>query len=370
MVLQKTPMPDHRYLHALRLVPHIGPKTLAALIDHFGDAEAAWHATDLSGCSISEKAKTSLRNARHTVDPDAEWETLQTHAIRLLARTDAEYPRLLKEIPDAPYVLYARGSYTFDPKPLITIVGSRQLTDYGERVTRTLATDLVRAGCGVVSGLAFGIDAVAHRAALEAGGETIAVLGNGLDDASIAPQSHLSLAHAILPHGALLSEYPLGTKAETFTFPARNRIMAGMSLGTVVVEAAEGSGTLITARLALDYNREVFAVPGSIFSSVSVGTHRLIKEGAVLVASVRDILEALPLARASADPAAPDASAARASLSPDEACVFALLSREPLHIDNIAKLSKLGTSQVNSLLALMEIQGIVRNIGGMNYIKM
>src|SRR3989338_8213560 len=219
-------------LYAFSLIPGIGNKTLRDLIVHFGSAEAIWEA-------------------------------------------DEKSLRLLKEIPDAPMILFTRGNYDWADKPLIAIVGTRKFTSYGEQVAERLATDLARAGYVVVSGLAFGIDSIAHKAALEAGCETLAILGGGIDEASVPPQSHLPLARAGVNSGALISEYAPGTKPSEGTFPARDRIIAGMTLGTIIIEAPEKSGALITARLALDYNREVFAVPGSIFSRVSPGPKKL-----------------------------------------------------------------------------------------------
>jgi DNA processing protein len=194
-------------------------------------------------------------------------------------------------------------------------------------------------------------------------------MGNGLDDASLYPRNNVALAQRIAAHGALVSEYPPGTQANAYTFPMRNRIIAGMSLGVVVIEAAEESGGLITARLALDYDREVFAVPGSIFSPVSTGTNRLIREGAKIVTSVSDILEEFPVLAPQARGGDTAAREAPASLSPEEQTVLRCLSHEPLHIDKIVRSARLETSQTSGVLAMLEIKGIVRNIGGMNYIK-
>lgn len=360
-------------LYALSLIPGIGNKTLRDLIGHFGSAAAVWEADEVSLLAVKglgPKTVATLVTVRRTIRPDAEWENIIRQGIDILAWNDAAYPRLLKETPDAPALLYVRGNYSWEEKPLIAIVGSRKFTSYGQQAAYRLASDLAAAGYVVVSGLAFGIDAIAHKAALDAGAETLAVLGSGIDDASIAPGSHLPLAKAVMNAGALISEYPPGTIASEGTFPARNRIMAGMSLGTLVIEAAERSGTLITARLALDYNREVFAVPGSIFSPASLGTNALIKAGAKIITSVADILEEFPLPKRALVPAKSAASLRNVSLSQEEESILGFLSHEPCHVDKIIKATRLKTSSVISLLALLEIRGFAKNIGGMNYIKL
>ncbi|EKE19458.1 MAG: hypothetical protein ACD_9C00009G0001 [uncultured bacterium] len=240
--------------------------------------------------------------------------------------------------------------------PLIAIVGSRKLTTYGNQAARSFARDLANNGICVVSGLAFGIDAVAHQGALDAKGKTIAVLGNSLDEESIAPRSNFQLSENIINNGGLLiSEFPIKTAASQGTFPARNRIMAGLSQGTLVVEAALKSGSLITANLALDYNRDVFAVPGSIFSPQSEGTHLLIKAGAKLTTSAKDILEELRLETSQQPSKKPTIS-----MTNEEKNVFSVLSHESLHIDRISKLTKLDTSTISSILAILEIKGAIK----------
>lgn len=366
---------DNRYLHALRILPgRIGTKTLTLLIERFGDGEAVWRAPDseIFACpGLGPKSKDALIAGRKAIDPDQEWETLEKIGVDVFSLYDPFYPALLKQIPDAPYLLYARGQFDWErPQPMIALVGSRKYTPYGEQAAGRIAEDLTRAGVLVVSGLAFGIDSVAHKGALEAGGETIAVLGSGIDDASITPQTHFPLAEKIMRSGALVAEYPPGTPATVGTFPARNRIIAGMSLGTVVIEAAEESGSLITARLALDYDREVFAIPGSIFSPASSGTNQLIKQGAKMVSGVSDILEELPELGLRKSSGSGAESLVPKNLSPDEAKVLRFLSHEPLHVDKIIKAATLETATINSLLALLEVKGLIRNIGGMHYIRL
>ncbi len=359
-------------IHALTLIPGIGNKTVRNLITHFGNPVAVWEADKKSLLEINglgEKTVVALITGRDVISPEKEWEKVISQNIHISAFTDATYPRLLKEIPDAPAILYTRGNYDWTEKPLIAIVGARKFTNYGEQAAYRFASDLAKAGYVIVSGLALGIDSIAHKAALEAGAETLAVLGGGIDDDSIYPRSHLSLAQAVMHSGALVSEYLPGTKVIEAAFPARNRIMAGMSLGTLVIEASENSGTLITARLALDYNREVFAVPGSIFSPASLGANALIKSGAKIVASVQDILEEFPATKNSSVSEKKVSRAENISLSPEEKKILQILSQEPTHVDKIIKATKLETASVISALTLLEIKAFAKNIGGMNYIE-
>jgi len=360
-------------LYTLSLIPGIGNKTLRNLLEHFENAEAIWEADEktlFSAKCLRPNTLSALLHGRETLDPDQEWEKVIDQGIDILAFTDNLYPRLLKEIPDAPMILFTRGNYDWVEKPLIAIVGSRKCTGYGEQAAYHLACDLASAGYVVVSGLAFGIDSVAHKGALDTGSETLAVLAGGVDDVSIAPQTHLPLARNIMHTGALISEYRPGTPVYEGTFPARNRIVAGMCLGTLVIEAPERSGALITARLALDYNREVFAVPGSIFSPLSCGTNKLIKSGAKIVTSVQDILEEFPLPEKKMSSKKNDLFPEKNSLTQEEEKILAFLSHEPVHVDKIMKAVRLETSSMNSTLGLLEIKGLIRNIGGMNYIRL
>lgn len=359
-------------LYTLSLVPGLGNRTLRELLEHFGSVEALWEASQetlLNIKGLGPKTVADILHGRNTFDSNKEWQKISDQGIDILAFTDKKYPRLLKEIPDAPMILFVRGNYDWKEKSLIAIVGSRKCTDYGKQVAHQLACDLAQAGYVIVSGLAFGIDSIAHKATLEAGAETIAVLAGGVDDLSIAPQTHLPLARNIIRTGAIISEYAPGTEVNVGTFPARNRIVAGMCLGTIVIEAPERSGALITAHLALDYNREVFAVPGSIFSPFSVGTNHLIKSGAKIVTSVSDILEEFPLPEKNILSSQETLFQEQSSLSKEENTILSILSHEPLHVDKIVKAVRLETSSLNSTLGLLEIKGLIRNIGGMNYIR-
>lgn len=363
---------QHCYLHALRSIPDIGNSTIRHLLQHFGSSEAAWHAPESALYDLSSlrsaKTKERIIAGRKQINPAQEWTVFLETGLTLMTPDDEGYPELLRELPDRPETLYVEGTLDWlRPVPMIAIVGSRKFTAYGEQVAGKLAEDLTHAGFLVVSGLAFGIDSVSHEAALTAGGETIAVLGSGLR--RISPASHIPLAQKIAQHGALVSEYPPAMSGNIWTFPERNRIIAGMTLGTIVIEAAEGSGSLITAACALDYNREVFAVPGSILSHYSIGTNALIKRGAKLVMGVQDILEELPLATTlSTDSVRPIPPTH--SLAPEEQTLLDLLTHEPLHVDRIIKQTGLGTALVSSLLSQLELKGLAKNVGGMHYVRM
>jgi DNA processing protein len=357
-----------KYLNALNKISGIGPKKLQLLLNYFSDFETAWKADweELKQSRIGEKSSEIILNERQKISPNEEWEKMQKENIKIISFLDANYPALLKEITNPPFVLYTKGEFDFNLLPAVAVVGSRKFSAYGEQVARTLARDLTQAGITVVSGMALGIDAFAHRGALDANGKTIAVLGNSLDDNHIYPENNFNLSREIIQNGILVSEYPMETKAGKLTFPARNRIIAGLSLGTIIVEAEEKSGALITAQMALEYNREVFAVPGPIFSPSSVGTHNLIRNGAKIVTGIKDILEELNLEEK--NNYIPK-NISYDGASSEEEKILKILSADPLHIDNISKLAKLQTAAAAAALAIMEIKGWVKNIGGQNYIK-
>ncbi len=365
-------MNPHIYLHALRSIPGVGAKTLLAILDHFDTPQEAWESPIQAFHNIPDlgpKTRSAILEAQRSFSLEQASDELEKNNITILPFFDPEYPSLLREIPDFPPLLYVRGNFTgWNEKPFLTIIGSRRHTNYGRQAAEKFATEAVQAGFVVVSGLAFGIDSDAHQAALRNHGETIAVLGSGIDDAHVTPQSHLALAQDVCRSGALISEYPPGTDANKGTFPARNRILAGLSQGTLIIEAAEKSGTAITVRLALDYNREIFAVPGSIFSPLSTGCHQLIRQGAKPVVSIADILEEYPYLAPhkkteSHIPEAPK------DLSREALALWNILSHEALHIDTILKRSTLGTTQVMAELTLLELRGLAKNVGGQQYIR-
>ena len=356
-----------KYWIAFNRVPRIGRARFMALERHFGTLEAAWHAGphDLQAAGIDSRTALRIVSRRATVDPDEEIERLQSAGTRALTWHDPEYPPRLKEIYDLPPVLYVRGELAPEDERLIAVVGTRKPTAYGREAAHRLSYDLARAGVTIVSGLARGIDSIVHRAALEAGQRTIAVLGSGID--VIYPRENSMLAEEIARNGAVLSEHPLGTRPDAQNFPRRNRIMSGMTLGTVVIEAGERSGALLTANHALEQNREVFAVPGNIFSPGSRGTNRLISDArAKLVSKYEDVLEELNLTWVGEQ-------MEMAALFPQdesESDVLNLVTYDPVHIDDIIRASGLGISTVSGTLAMMELKGVVKQVGGMNYIRL
>jgi DNA processing protein len=337
-----------------------------ALLDHFGQLGTAWHAdaAELRRAGLDRRALNNLLKLRNQLDLDAELERLFQQNVTVLTWNDPDYPSHLLQIPDPPPVLYMRGQLTPDDEWALGVVGTRRASAYGKMVTERLVTDLAVNHVTIVSGLARGIDGEAHRAALKVGGRTIAVLGCGLD--LIYPPEHRGLAQEILENGAILSEYPLGTRPEASNFPPRNRIISGLSLGVLVVEAGSRSGALITADYAADQGRDVFAVPGNLFARSSVGTNRLIQDGAKLVTGAEDILEELNLMMVAQQ------VEVRAVVpeTETEALLLQHLSLDPVHVDEIALHVGLPIADVTSNLALMELKGMVRQVGGMNFVLM
>ncbi|MCI0816457.1 MAG: DNA-processing protein DprA [Chloroflexi bacterium] len=360
-------VPDLPYWIAFTRVPSVGRVRVGMLEERFGSLEAAWGASagELRAAGLDPHVVSAITEVRPQIDPDEELERVQAAGIGVLTWHDPAYPRLLREIDDLPPVLYVQGELTDDDQRSVTVVGTRKPTSYGKEVAAHLAGDLARAGVTIVSGLARGIDGVAHRAALEAGGRTIGVLGSGLDVPY--PPEHVGLMRQIAEQGAVISEYPLGTKPEARHFPRRNRVLSGLSLGTLVVEAPEQSGTLSTIRSALEQNREVFCVPGSIYSPQSAVTNRLIQEGAKLVMAAEDILEELNLsAVASHQTPLPGLFEAETG---DEAALYEALNSEPQHIDDLSRRTEIPVTRVTGTLAVMELKGQIRQVGRMNYVR-
>ncbi len=358
-------MSDIRYWLGFNLVPHIGPMRMRALMAYFEDLETAWRAdaTHLRAAGLPQNAVQELMYRRLTLDLDAELLKVTERGLKLLCWESEGYPALLKSIDQPPPVLYVDGSLTADDGWAVAVVGTRDPSAYGLRVAQRFAAGLAENGVTVVSGLALGIDGAAHRAALEAGGRTLAVLGCGLDD--VYPARHRALAEEIRRHGALVSDYPLGTRPEPANFPPRNRIISGLSLGTLVVEAGERSGALITVHFALEQGRETFAVPGSIDSRKSVGTNTLLQRGEAKPAmSVADILVELNLSMV------PQQRVVRQVVpeTPAEIALLQHISAEPTHLDDLVRRSGLDTSVVSSTLTIMELKGLVRRVEGTSYV--
>jgi len=281
--------------------------------------------------------------------------------IQTIKKSSRNYPEILKEISDAPKQLYVRGNLPKDHNLNFAIVGTRAASDYGRTLTFKIAKELAELGFNIVSGLALGIDTQAHLGALEGKGRTTAVMGSAIDDNSIYPSENLNLVKKIISSGgAIISEYEPGTKSEIWFFPERNRIISGLSRGVLVVEAPEKSGALITARVALEQNREVFAIPGSIFSKNSIGTNNLIKSGAKMVTTVDDILEELNLTELKTE----KRIGKEENLTEEEKIILKIIEKEPIHTDKICKISKMAAGQVLSIISVLEIKGIIKNIGG------
>lgn len=355
---------DIQYWVGFSFITNIGRVRLGRLERHFGNIENAWkaNAAELARAGLDAASVHSVVDQRPRVDLDAEMEKLELSGVSVFTRRDDGYPARLSEIHDYPPILYVKGAILPDDKWCLGVVGTRRASAYGRQVTEEIVTDLARNQITIVSGLARGIDSAAHRAALGAGGRTIAVCGNGLD--IVYPKEHASLAQSIIEHGALISEYPLGTEPRPEYFPRRNRILSGISLGVLIVEADIGSGALITAGTALEQNREVLAVPGSILSPGSRGTNRLIQEGAKLVHDCGDILEELNLGSVAQQMELPEI----VPESDTEAALVKELSAEPKHIDEVCRDSGLPVATVSSTLAMMELRGMVKSIGNMKYV--
>lgn len=363
-----------RNLLTLSLVSGIGPRLTAALLERFGTAEAALRASIAELCTIpylTPRLAEAIQEARGSTEAAAELERMDRHGVRLVALGSPEYPASLKNIADPPYLLYVRGTFTPADDNAVALVGSRHCTDYGRRVAARLAAGLVRAGVTVVSGLARGIDGASHRAALEAGGRTLAVRAGGLS--RIYPPEHTDLARQVEASGAVLTETSMDQEPLAGLFPVRNRIISGLSKIVVLVEAAQKSGALITASHAAEQGRTVMAVPGPVEAASSGGCHELIRKGAVLCRTVEDILEelhgvsAMAVAQrqaASAEPPPPPGPPP--GLEDSQRRIWELLT-EACHLDQLVQRSGLSVPQVSGALMMMEMRKIVRRLPGNRY---
>lgn len=355
-----------KYFNAFNLIDGIGPVTFKKLLSHFKTIEQAWFADigEISKIGLERIVVNQIKKYRYKINPDKEFEKLIKNNINLITILDKDYPKLLKEIYSPPAVLYIRGKLEPNDEFSLGIVGSRLLSSYGHQAAPEITYNLAKSGLTIISGLAKGIDAIAHRSALKANGRTIAILGSGIDQQSIYPRINKNLADEIVSNGALISEFPIGTQPKAQHFPQRNRIISGLSLGVLLIEASQKSGSLITAKYALEQNRDVFAIPGSIFSQTSSGTNNLIKMGAKLVTEANDILEELNLSLIT------EFKENREILpdSKEEELILKELSSETIHIDKIINNTKLSTAIINSTLTLMELKGKVKNLGKGNYV--
>jgi DNA processing protein len=348
------------YWLALSLTPGIGSTLMRRLLDRFNTPEAVFHAPmkELSKIEgLGEKVVQEIRKGPLEKVVERELSLLREVGGRVITLKDEEYPKRLKDIYDPPALLYVRGALKKEDEFAISIVGSRKTTPYGRWFTEKVSQELARHGLTIVSGMARGIDSLAHWGAISGGGRTIAVLGCGVD--VIYPSENRNLFAKMIDRGAILSEFPMGSPPEGGHFPRRNRIISGLSLGVVVVQASEKSGSLITAGYALEQGREVFAVPGNVGTESSRGTHRLIKEGAKLVESSEDILEEiLPQWRGERE-TTPKVEIPRPDLTEEERVLYELLSETPLHIDVMIRESRMDPGKVSSLLLNLELKGMI-----------
>lgn len=332
-----------------------------------GSAEGVWRApiSQMLACQIERKTAEAIAEARKTVDPERYYEGIRKEGIDVLCFDDERYPALLKEISPPPFALFYRGTLPDPNAMLLGIVGTRNVTSYGNHITPGIVSDLVQNGFGIVSGLCRGIDTIVHGACLERGGVAIAVLGAGVDDASIYPQRNRLLArHIIENKGCILSEYPPSTHVQAYHFPIRNRIISGLSRGVIIIECTIRSGTMTTARHALEQNRDVFAVPGPIYNPMSAGPHLLIKQGAIPLTSSADVCDHYN--RSYAQPAQQRLLIGENN---NEIILLNLLSQTPLAIDELCRMCDLDTRVVTSTLMVMEMKSMVRVIGGTKYVR-
>lgn len=354
---------DTKYYNAFNLIEGIGPVRFKKLAAYFKNLENAWRANtqELEQSGLENKLIEKITALRPAISPDKEWEKLANEQITAITINNEKYPKLLKETYDPPSILYIKGRLEEALNFPLAVVGSRKISTYGNQVIKDIVGGLARSGLSIVSGMAYGVDTAAHETAISNGAKTIAVLASGLDSYNLSSKKQLT--EKIIANGALISEYPFGKPAMKHQFPIRDRIIAGLTPAVLVIEAREKSGSLITPRLALEANRDVFAIPGGIYSPGSVGTNNLIKQGAKAVTSYQEILDGLGLTKIE------NCTNNRSivSTSPEEKTILSLLSTEPLHIDAIAKKAKNDANKISSALTLMEIKGMIKNLGNGNY---
>ena len=356
---------------ALSTVPKIGPIRYVSLIKHFGSPEKVLAASKNELAGLPDVGPVTASSIKSNVS----WETAEEqlglcekNRVQIVTFKDDSYPQNLLSIYDPPPFLFVGGEIKEEDQNAVAIVGCRSASSYGRRITERIGRELVRRGITIVSGMARGIDSIGHLAALKEKGRTLAVFGSGLD--VLYPPENRKLAGQIRSSGAIISEFLLGTKPEAPNFPRRNRLISGLSLGVVIVEAGNKSGALLTAQCALDQNREVFAIPGNLGSKNSEGTNRLIKEGAKLVTSVEDILEELRIfTREGESSSFEETKKDLSDLSEAERSIFKLISDEPYHIDKIASKASVGVPQALSMLLSLELKGLVKQLSGKMFVR-
>lgn len=344
-------------------VKGIGPVRFEKLLDYFGDVEAIWQTSPakLRELNLPSKVVSNFTKVRASLHLDHIIADYHAKNITVLTWQDDAYPQRLRNIPASPPVLYLNGELRPEDRWSVGVVGTRKITQYGAQVAEDVCTFLAQQGITIVSGLARGVDTVAHKAALQAGGRTLAVLGCGVD--RIYPAENHALAHDLVQQGALISDYVPGTPPDGANFPPRNRIIAGLTMATIVVEAGERSGALITAQNAIDQGKEVFAVPGRIFAPMSKGPNRLIQQGAHPLLSPQDVLDVLDLKMIEQKQEVQTVLPADAF----EVSLYEALKYEPLHIDEIKNKVNLPINKVSATLTMMELKGLVKQVGKMRY---
>jgi DNA processing protein len=361
---------------ALTLTPGIAARLTARLLREFGTPEAVFHASlpALQACNLPAPAAQAIYKRQTFWRAEKEVAAIRRIGCRILNCTEPEYPQSLLQIYDPPALLYVRGDSSVLNAPSLSIVGTRRPTVYGTQMAERLGRDLAKRGLVIISGLARGVDALSHAGALSAGGRAIGVLGTGID--VCYPKENKKLFERVLEKGAIISELPTGSHPAPENFPVRNRIIAGMPLGVVIVEGKQYSGSLITARLAMEFGREVFGVPGNVTQEVSFAPNQLIKQGAKLVTSADDVIEELPtpiraaLVQAEAAESEERNALAAEALSPTEQRIYTLLSvEEPRHIDDLVETTGLNSSEVLATLFELEMKGIVRQLPGKQFTK-
>jgi DNA processing protein len=353
------------YWVGLSAFPGIGPKRFNLLKQYFGSAKRVWQAPreEILKIGLPQKLTRDFESFRKRVEPKLIFQQLRKSGIKVMTIEDDNYPESLKKIGNPPFIIYLKGRLKPQDELAIAVVGTRKISAYGKQVTESIVADLVAAGLTIISGLAYGVDFLAHQTALNSSGRTIGVWAGGLD--SVTPGFRQNIVQKILEtgRGAIISEFPLGLNPSRGTFPARNRLISGLSLGVLVTEAARDSGSLITTEHARKQGRKVFAIPGPITSQLSAGTAKLLQSGAKLVYDVKDILGELNLKergeRIKAKTISPE--------SKEEAEILKILENETKHLDQIVRESGLTTAQVASLMSMMEIKGKIKNLGGMVY---
>ncbi len=355
------------YANAFNLIPELGPVKLGKIFANTGSLGDVWDlasTTDYINFGIDQKTAFIIMERKKSINPQQAYEELNRYGIKILLKSDDAYPKLLTEIPNPPPILYVRGRIACLNNFMLAVVGTRKVTPYGKQAILNLVPELAQRHINVVSGLAFGVDALALECSLDLGTQPVAVLATSLADSSISPRSNYALAQRIISQGAIVSEYPLGSQVQKQNFPVRNRLISGMAVGTLVIEADEKSGALITANYALEQNRNVFAVPGSIFSQTSRGPNNLIKKGARMVTSTADIIEELNIdLQIEKSPVTVKASTA------EERLVLEVLTNQATSVDDIIRQTKLPPAKANVALSMLELAGRIKNLGNSTYAK-